>query len=94
MPYAHSALPGISNRLLDALPDAERARLLGRFDPVELAFGQCLLQPGGRLDDVYFPMGGYVSLMLPLPRRGALEVGLIGNDSRAVACEPFGPHPA
>lgn len=80
MPYAPPALPCVSNRLLDALPDAERARLLGRFDAVDLAFGQCLLQPGGRLDDVYFPTGGYVSLMLPLPRGGALEVGLIGNE--------------
>lgn len=80
MPYAHPALTGVSNRLLDALPDAERARLLGRFDAVDLAFGQCLLQPGGRLDDVYFPTGGYVSLMLPLQGGGALEVGLIGNE--------------
>lgn len=80
MPYAHPALTGVSNRLLDALPDAERTRLLGRFDPVELAFGQCLSQPGGRLEDVYFPTGGYVSLTLPLARGGALEVGLIGNE--------------
>ena len=80
MPYAHPALTGVSNRLLDALPDAERARLLGRFDAVDLAFGQCLLQPGGRLDDVYFPTGGYVSLTLPLARGGSLEVGLIGNE--------------
>ncbi|MFF7056538.1 Crp/Fnr family transcriptional regulator [Achromobacter spanius] len=80
MPYAHPALTGVSNRLLDALPDAERARLLRRFDAVDLAFGQCLLQPGGRLDDVYFPTGGYVSLMLPLQSGGALEVGLIGNE--------------
>jgi len=80
VPYAHPALTGVSNRLLDALPDAERARLLGRFDAVDLAFGQCLLQPGGRLDDVYFPTGGYVSLMLPLQGGGALEVGLIGNE--------------
>ncbi|MGE8619824.1 MAG: Crp/Fnr family transcriptional regulator [Achromobacter spanius] len=80
MPYAHPALTGVSNRLLDALPDAERARLLRRFDAVDLAFGQCLLQPGGRLDDVYFPTGGYVSLTLPLARGGSLEVGLIGNE--------------
>ena len=80
MPHPHPSRDDVSNRLLNALPEAEGAPLLDRFDRVELEFGQCLLQPGGQMADVYFPAGSYISLILP-PKRGvALEVGLIGNE--------------
>ncbi|MBB1593259.1 Crp/Fnr family transcriptional regulator [Achromobacter sp. UMC46] len=78
------------NRLLQALPGPERARLLGRFEAVELAFGECLLQPGGNMRDVYFPTRSYISLILPLARGASLEVGLIGNEGMWSVDVPLG----
>lgn len=85
-----SMMAGVSNRLLDALPDRERTRLIGRFEAVDLAFGQCLLQAGGRIDDVYFPGGSYISLILPQMRGAPLEVGLVGNEGMWSVDVPLG----
>lgn len=80
----------VPNRLLEALPDRERPRLLDRFDAVDLAFGQCLLQAGDRIDDVYFPCGSYISLSLPQKRGVSLEVGLVGNEGMWSVDVPLG----
>lgn len=90
VPSVQSAHEDVPNRLLDALPGRERDRLLGRFEPVELVFGQCLLQPGGRMGDVYFPTRSYISLILPLARGPSLEVGLIGNEGMWSVDVPLG----
>jgi len=74
------AIADVPNRLLDALPSRERPRLLDRFESVDLDFGQCLLQPGDRINDVYFPRGSYISLILPQKHGASLEVGLVGNE--------------
>ena len=45
-----------------------------------MAFGQVLDQPGGNIKHVYFPVGGFVSLLAYIGGTQALEVALAGNE--------------
>ena len=68
------------NRLLQALPESDRDRMLARCETVELAFADVLYTPGERLSDVYFPTASFISLIMPVDASASLEVGLIGNE--------------
>jgi CRP-like cAMP-binding protein len=68
------------NRLLAALPRTEARRLLAACDEVELAFGAVLYEPDARIRHVYFPTGGFVSLMIQVDGTTSLEVGLVGDE--------------
>ena len=70
----------IANRLLAALPRAEYQRLLPNLQPVTLTFGEVLYEPGGSIKHVYFPNDSHVSLLTPVDRHHALEVGLVGYE--------------
>lgn len=79
----HQATPpraDIGNRLLAALPAEDRRRIEGRAEARELAPGQSLLAPGKRVDHVYFPQTGVVSLVQPLQDGIAVEVALVGRE--------------
>jgi len=67
------------NRLLDALPTIDRRRVLAECDNVELGFGDVLYNLGETLSHVYFPLGCFISLIMPIDRT-SLEVGLIGSE--------------
>ncbi len=67
------------NRLLEALPSIDRSRVLAESDNVELVFADVLCNPGETLRHVYFPLNGYISLILPIDDT-SLEVGLIGRE--------------
>ncbi|HWA38059.1 MAG TPA: Crp/Fnr family transcriptional regulator [Burkholderiales bacterium] len=66
------------NSVLAALPPRAYAALEPSLQPVSLAFGQILCQPGQRIAHVYFPQDSLVSLLTLVDRRFALEVGLVG----------------
>lgn len=68
------------NRLLQALPRGERERMLEGGETIDLCVGDVLQAPGERLRDVYFPLAGFVSLMLPVDADACLEVGLVGAE--------------
>ena len=68
------------NRLLEALPSIDLRRLLADCETVELAFADVLYTPGDRLCHVYFPISGFISLIMPVDDSDSLEVGLIGNE--------------
>jgi CRP-like cAMP-binding protein len=74
------------NRLLAALSRAERGRLLANCNPVDLVMGTVLSEPGDRVDQVYFPIDSFVSLLIPIDGHPHLEVGLIGNEGMLGVC--------
>jgi len=77
------------NRLLDALPDDERARLLADLDGVTLSLGDIIYEPGGSLDHIYVPTTSVVSLLYTMEDGMTAEMGLAGNDG-AVGSLCFG----
>jgi CRP-like cAMP-binding protein len=69
-----------TNRLLAALPLADRRRFLARCEHVELVAGEVLYQADSPLRHVYFPTGAFISMVTPLAACAGLEVALVGRE--------------
>ncbi|NMG73971.1 helix-turn-helix domain-containing protein [Aromatoleum diolicum] len=70
-----------TNRLLEALPDKDRQHFLSGCEPVTLAFGEVLAEPGEPIRHVYFPTESFISLTTkPIDDCASLEVGLVGDE--------------
>jgi CRP-like cAMP-binding protein len=69
-----------ANRLLGALPPRDRKRLLAGCTTLELTFGDIICEAGDRIEQVYFPLDGLISLVAPLDGHPGLEVGMVGNE--------------
>jgi CRP-like cAMP-binding protein len=68
------------NRLLASLK-ADDFSLLGRFlREVAIEQGQILEERGERVDAVYFPQSGMVSLIVEMPEDRSVEVGTVGSE--------------
>lgn len=67
------------NRLLGGLPRKDHQRLLASCEQVELTFGEILCERGERIQHVYFPTEGFISL-LTAADGNSLEVGLVGSE--------------
>jgi len=72
--------PRISNRLLGALPRAERGAVLADCARVPLTFADVLCEPGDRIRHAWFPLSGSIALIAQVDDHGALEVGSVGNE--------------
>jgi CRP-like cAMP-binding protein len=70
----------VDNLLVAALPTAERRDLLARSEKIELVAGDTLTESGARIQHVFFPTSGFISLITPIDRNAQLEVGLLGNE--------------
>ena len=70
----------IRNTLLAALPPDQLAQMRPSLRPVVFSQLQVLQAAGAPIDTVFFPEGGWVSLVLPLQDGGISEVGLIGAE--------------
>jgi CRP-like cAMP-binding protein len=68
------------NRLLEALPAADRRRVQEGCETVNLGFAEQLYLPGQRLEHAYFPIDGFISMIMPIDPSTSLEVGLVGNE--------------
>lgn len=77
--HPESMLPR-QNQLLGALTAPELAPLLPHMTPTGLALGTVLYDPGSKMDDVYFPVSGVVSLLYTLEDGHTTELALVGND--------------
>jgi CRP-like cAMP-binding protein len=75
-----SSRPAAENRLLAALPDPDRRRLLARCQQVELLLADVVYVPGKPIRHVYFPTESFISLITPNDSDANLEVGLVGDE--------------
>jgi CRP-like cAMP-binding protein len=86
----------ITNKLLSALPRKDYRRMLTGLEPVNLAFGEVLYEPGEPIGHVYFPGIALVSLITLVDTRLTLEVGVVGCEGMVglpvalgIAVSPF-----
>ena len=68
------------NRVLEALPEAERQRLLPHLTRVSLPLGKALYESGDALRHIYFPTTSIVSLLHVLTNGASAEIAVVGND--------------
>ncbi len=70
-----------ANQILATLPHEEHQRLLADLEPVTLALGDVLHEPGELIQQIYFPNEGLlVSLQILIENHRALEIGLVGSE--------------
>jgi len=68
------------NRLLAALPAAERERLRRHLNLTSMALGEILHQPVSRMRHAYFPTTSIVSLLSVSSKGSSAEIAIIGNE--------------
>ena len=73
-------LLALQNRLLVSLPADEYALLAPHLAAVELERGRLLYDPGDRIETVYFPHDGVISLMTLMENGAAIESATIGRE--------------
>jgi len=66
------------NLLLAALPATVYEHLLPQLELVEMDLGHSLYESGGRLDYVYFPVAGIVSLLYVTAGGNSAELAVVG----------------
>jgi CRP-like cAMP-binding protein len=69
-----------ANRLLSVLTADDYRRLQPFLEPLPLKLKRILYKPGEIVDYVYFPGGGFVSVVTVLANGGMVEVATIGNE--------------
>jgi CRP-like cAMP-binding protein len=70
----------LENQLLAALPDAEWLRWQSYLEPVNLALGQVLYEPGTKMAYVYFPTTAIVSLLYVMENGASAEIAVVGHE--------------
>jgi CRP-like cAMP-binding protein len=74
-------VPGaVPNLLLAALPSHDRDRLLPALDIVPLTLKELLHKPGEPFEHVYFPGGGFCSIVTVLKNGSMIEVATVGRE--------------
>jgi len=68
------------NHLFALLPEADRRRLHAVADTVELRLGEVLCERGDPTLHVWFPIGGFISLVTCVDGHPGLEVGMVGSE--------------
>jgi CRP-like cAMP-binding protein len=68
------------NKVLAALPGKDFESVVAGCEPVTLAFGDILYEPGDTMRHVYFPCDSLVSLLTLVDNHLALEVGMVGRE--------------
>ncbi len=68
------------NQLLEALPRAERLRLIRQMTPTVLRIKTVLFEPEQSINAVHFPLEGVISLVTILEDGSTVEVATVGNE--------------
>lgn len=80
MSQSHELPHSIGNRLLDALPREDYARISPALKPVSFALGDVIYSSGKPMRHVYFPTTSHISLLYTMVEGTTAEVGLVGNE--------------
>jgi CRP-like cAMP-binding protein len=70
-----------SNFMLSSMPEADGALLRPHLRTVNLSQGAILYEVGDSIHQVYFPLSGVVSLVVPLASGETIEAAMIGRES-------------
>ena len=70
----------VGNRLLAALPEEERRRILNGLDTVALPVQRPIYKPGDAITYVYFPSDGFFSVLTVLRNGDMVEVTTVGSE--------------
>jgi CRP-like cAMP-binding protein len=70
----------LQNRLLASLPPEDYALVAPHLVTVEIERGRLLYDPGDRIETVYFPQDGVISLMTLMESGAAIESATIGHE--------------
>jgi CRP-like cAMP-binding protein len=73
-------MPASTNRLLNALPKAERDMLEDLYEPIDLENGQQLHKAGDAIAYAIFPHAGVISLVGEAAEDVILELSLVGDE--------------
>jgi CRP-like cAMP-binding protein len=79
------------NLLLAALPDRDLALLAPHLKDIPLEQGVVLQEQGERIDQVYFPHDGIVSLLAVMQQGNAIETATIGYEGAIGSLSGLGP---
>lgn len=69
-----------ANRLLNSLPSEDYRRIQPLLEAMPLDLKHVLYKPGDIVEHVYFPGGGFVSVVTVLANGGMVEVATIGSE--------------
>jgi len=70
----------MGNRILDALPYEEFARLVPHLDEVSLEKGDIVYVTGDDIEFAYFPINGLLSLVSTTETGSTIEVAMVGRE--------------
>src|SRR5947209_8437969 len=78
----------IRNLLLSSLPFDDQQRIFPLLDVTSLTVKDLLHKPGERLEHIYFPGGGFCSIVTVFEDGGMVEVASVGREGIiGVTCE-------
>lgn len=73
----------VSNKILLSVPNAEYRAIRPCLEHLPLPSHLTLYEPSEKLEYVYFPNGGLVSLIVPMKDGQTVEAGVVGNEGAA-----------
>lgn len=82
------------NRLLESLPSDVWQRIKTDLVPVDLVANSVIAERGSAFQDVYFPCGSMISVVVNFANRRTIEAELIGQDSYTGVAAVLGRHSA
>jgi CRP-like cAMP-binding protein len=80
----------VSNRILLALPDNEYRSIRPGLEFLHLPHHKSLYEPNRKIEFVYFPNRGLISLVIVMANRKTVEVAVLGNEGFAGVPSMFG----
>ena len=79
------------NLLMAALPDRDMSLLAPYLKDIPIEQGVVLQEQGEHIDQVYFPHGGFISLLAVMQQGNAIEIATMGYEGAVGSLAGLGP---